>query len=309
MIGAKAVANVEKNDSEPRKRNSIARWGRLLLASKTGTVGLIIVVLVTLVAIFADVLTPHNPAQNNLQDMLKPPFWEEGGSTTYILGTDNLGRDILSRIIIGTRVSLMVGVFSVLVAGVVGMIIGIVAGYYGGIIDNVLMRIVDAFLAIPSILFILVVLAVFEPSILVLILVIGFTNWVSYARVVRGEVLSVKEREFVKASRSIGTKNRVIMVKHVLPNVISSFIVISAMSVATAIILEASLSFLGLGIQPPDVSWGSMLTDGRNYLATNWWLATFPGIAITITVLGIILLGDWIRDVLDPRIQTKGGGK
>lgn len=158
-------------------------------------------------------------------------------------------------------------------------------------------------------LFILVVLAVFEPSILVLILVIGFTNWVSYARVVRGEVLSVKEREFVKASRSIGTKNRVIMVKHVLPNVISSFIVISAMSVATAIILEASLSFLGLGIQPPDVSWGSMLTDGRNYLATNWWLATFPGIAITITVLGIILLGDWIRDVLDPRIQTKGGGK
>ncbi|MEN2465964.1 ABC transporter permease [Ornithinibacillus sp. JPR2-1] len=309
MIGAKAVANVEKNDSEPRKRNSIARWGRLLLVSKTGTVGLIIVVLVTLVAIFADVLTPHNPAQNNLQDMLKPPFWEEGGSTTYILGTDNLGRDILSRIIIGTRVSLMVGVFSVLVAGVVGMIIGIVAGYYGGIIDNVLMRIVDAFLAIPSILFILVVLAVFEPSILVLILVIGFTNWVSYARVVRGEVLSVKEREFVKASRSIGTKNRVIMVKHVLPNVISSFIVISAMSVATAIILEASLSFLGLGIQPPDVSWGSMLTDGRNYLATNWWLATFPGIAITITVLGIILLGDWIRDVLDPRIQTKGGGK
>lgn len=305
MIGAKAVANVEKNDSEPRKRNSIARWGRLLLVSKTGTVGLIIVVLVTLVAIFADVLTPHNPAQNNLQDMLKPPFWEEGGSTTYILGTDNLGRDILSRIIIGTRVSLMVGVFSVLVAGVVGMIIGIVAGYYGGIIDNVLMRIVDHFLP----LFILVVLAVFEPSILVLILVIGFTNWVSYARVVRGEVLSVKEREFVKASRSIGTKNRVIMVKHVLPNVISSFIVISAMSVATAIILEASLSFLGLGIQPPDVSWGSMLTDGRNYLATNWWLATFPGIAITITVLGIILLGDWIRDVLDPRIQTKGGGK
>ncbi|MFK9090289.1 ABC transporter permease [Bacillus salipaludis] len=287
------------------KQNSLWRWSKLLLQSKTGTLGFIIVLLVILVSIFADVIAPHDPAQNNLGDMLKPPVWLDGGSSTYILGTDNLGRDMLSRIIYGTRVSLLVGVFSVILAGIIGVLVGILAGYYGGFIDNVLMRIVDSFLAIPSILFILVVLAVFDPSIMVLIIVIGFTNWVTYARVVRGEVLSIKEREYVKASKSIGTKNSTIMLKHIFPNIVSSFIVISTLSVATTIVLEASLSFLGLGIQPPTVSWGGMLTDGRNYLATNWWLATFPGIAITVTVLGIIFLGDWLRDVLDPRIKGR----
>lgn len=287
------------------KQGTMRRWGKLLLQSKTGSVGFLIVVGIIFIAVFADFIAPHDPAKNNLGDMLKPPVWLDGGTSAYILGTDNLGRDILSRIIYGSRVSLMVGVFSVILAGIIGIAVGIVAGYYGGIIDNILMRIVDSFLAIPSILFILVVLAVFDPSIMVLIIVIGFTNWVTYARVVRGEVLSIKEREFVKASRSIGTKNLTIMLKHIFPNIISSFIVISTLSVATTIILEASLSFLGLGIQPPEVSWGGMLTDGRNYLASNWWLATFPGIAITITVLGIIFLGDWLRDVLDPRIKGR----
>ncbi|WHY59690.1 ABC transporter permease [Cytobacillus firmus] len=291
--------------STVQRRKPWVRWIKLLLQSKTGTVGFFIVSLVIFVAIFADILAPHNPASNNLGDMLKPPVWLDGGSQNYILGTDNLGRDILSRIIYGSRVSLLVGVFSVILAGFIGIIAGLLAGYYGGVIDNLLMRIVDSFLAIPSILFILVVLAVFDPSILVLIVVIGFTNWVTYARVVRGEVLSIKEREFVKASKSIGTNSLTIMLQHILPNILSSFIVISTLSVATTIVLEASLSFLGLGIQPPDVSWGGMLTDGRNYLATNWWLATFPGIAITITVLGIIFLGDWLRDVLDPRTQVK----
>lgn len=294
-----------KNNKIKRKQNSLWRWSKLLLQSKTGTLGFIIVLSVIIVAVFADVIAPHDPAQNNLGDMLKPPVWLDGGSSTYILGTDNLGRDMLSRIIFGTRVSLLVGVFSVILAGIIGVLVGILAGYYGGFIDNVLMRIVDSFLAIPSILFILVVLAVFEPSIMVLIVVIGFTNWVTYARVVRGEVLSIKEREYVKASKSIGTKNTTIMLKHIFPNIVSSFIVISTLSVATTIVLEASLSFLGLGIQPPTVSWGGMLTDGRNYLATNWWLATFPGIAITVTVLGIIFLGDWLRDVLDPRIKGR----
>lgn len=303
-------ANVEINQEKAinltkKKNNSWIRWIKLLLHSKTGTVGFIIVATVITVAIFADLLAPHNPSTNNLEDMLRPPFWFDGGSTTYILGTDNLGRDILSRIIIGTRVSLLVGIFSVILAGIIGIIVGIFAGYYGGLIDSVLMRVVDSFLAIPSILFILVVLTVFNPSLLVLIVVIGFTNWVTYARVVRGEVLSIKEREFVKASKSIGTNNIKIMIQHIFPNILPSFIVISTLSVATTIVLEASLSFLGLGIQPPDVSWGGMLTDGRNYLATNWWLATFPGIAITVTVLGIIFLGDWLRDVLDPRTQGR----
>ncbi len=289
----------------PKKPNQVYRWSKLLFRSKTGTVGLFIVVAVLFVAIFAPLLAPHDPAKTNPAVMLKPPVWLEGGVKEHPLGTDNLGRDLLSRILYGSQVSLLVGVSAVVVAGLIGVVVGLVAGYYGGFIDNILMRLVDSFLAIPNILLILVIISVFGPSIMTLILVIGFTNWVTYARVVRGEVLSVKEREFVRASRSIGTRNFTIITKHILPNVFSSFIVISTLSVATTIILEASLSFLGLGIQPPTVSWGGMLSSGRNYLATSWWVATFPGIAITITVLGIIFLGDWLRDVLDPRSQGR----
>lgn len=285
--------------------SSLLRWTRLLLRSKTGTVGLIIVFIVFFIAIFAPYIAPHDPAKTNPAVMLKPPVWLEGGEEGYILGTDNLGRDLLSRIIYGSQISLLVGICSVIIAGIIGIAAGLIAGYYGGFIDNVLMRLVDSFLAIPNILFILVVISVLGPGVLTLIFVIGATNWVTYARVVRGEVLSIKEREFVRAAKSIGTRNRKIIMQHVLPNVISSFIVISTLSVATTIILEASLSFLGLGIQPPTVSWGGMLSSGRNYLATSWWVATFPGVAITIAVLGIIFLGDWLRDVLDPRSQTR----
>ncbi|MCM3356582.1 ABC transporter permease [Psychrobacillus sp. MER TA 171] len=287
------------------KPSSFKRWSRLLLRSKTGTVGFFIVLFVFLVAIFAPFLAPHDPAAINAANMLKPPFWMEGGSTANLLGTDNLGRDILSRIIYGSQISLLVGITSVVVAGIIGVTIGLIAGYYGGFIDNLLMRLVDSFLAIPTILFALVILSVFGPSVITLIFVLGATNWVNYARLVRGEVLTIKERDFVRAARSIGVKNHKIITRHLLPNVISSFIVISTLSVATTIILEASLSFLGLGVQPPTVSWGSILSDGRDYLATSWWLATFPGLAITITVLGIIFLGDWLRDVLDPRSIKK----
>lgn len=287
------------------KPSSFKRWSRLLLRSKTGTVGFFIVLFVFLVAIFAPLLAPHDPAAINAANMLKPPFWMEGGNTANLLGTDNLGRDILSRIIYGSQISLLVGITSVVVAGIIGVTIGLIAGYYGGFIDNLLMRLVDSFLAIPTILFALVILSVFGPSVMTLIFVLGATNWVNYARLVRGEVLTIKERDFVRAARSIGVKNNKIIIRHLLPNVISSFIVISTLSVATTIILEASLSFLGLGVQPPTVSWGSILSDGRDYLATSWWLATFPGLAITITVLGIIFLGDWLRDVLDPRSIKK----
>lgn len=288
-----------------KKPSTLKRWGRLLFRSKTGTVGFFIVFIVFLVAIFAPVLAPHDPAAINPGNMLKPPFWMEGGSTAHLLGTDNLGRDILSRVIYGSQVSLLVGITSVVVAGIIGVTIGLIAGYYGGFIDNLLMRVVDSFLAIPTILFALVILTIFGPSIVTLIFVLGATNWVNYARLVRGEVLSIKERDYVRAAHSIGVKNHKIILRHLLPNVVSSFIVISTLSVATTIILEASLSFLGLGIQPPDVSWGLILSDGRDYLATSWWLATFPGIAITITVLGIIFLGDWLRDILDPRSIKK----
>ncbi len=291
-----------KNNLETTNRPG-ARFFRKLWRSKTGMLGAAIVLVVTMLALFAPWIAPHDPADQDYSAMLVPPSWVEGGRGEYLLGTDNLGRDILSRIIYGTRVSLLVGVVSVILAGVIGMAVGLISGFFGGVIDAVFMRLVDAFLSIPSILFALVLLSVTGPGISTLVVALGLTNWVVYARLVRGEVLSIRERDYVKAARSIGVKNAAIIMRHILPNVFSSFVVVSALTVATTIISEASLSFLGLGIQPPTVSWGVMLSDGRNYLATSWWIATFPGIAITVTVLGIMFLGDWLRDVLDPRSQ------
>jgi peptide/nickel transport system permease protein len=283
----------------------LKRWMMLLLKSKTGTIGFVIVLAIVLTAIFAPLLAPYDPAKTNASMRLLPPMWVDKGMNEFPLGTDNLGRDILSRIIYGSQISLIVGISSVIVSGVIGVILGLLAGYYGRWTDIVIMRVVDSLLAIPTILFMLVVLAIIGPGLGTLIFVIGITHWVTYARIVRGEVLSVKERDFVRAAKAVGAKNARIIITHILPNVTSSFIVISTLSVATNIILEASLSFLGLGIQPPDVSWGGMLSDGRQYLATSWWVATFPGIAITITVLAIIFLGDWLRDVLDPRMKSR----
>ncbi|OMF18144.1 peptide ABC transporter permease [Paenibacillus amylolyticus] len=278
-------------------------WQQLII-SKTGMFGAVLVLLVVLIAIGAPLLTSHDPAAVNPLNRLKPPAWLEGGTAEYWLGTDNLGRDMWSRIVYGARVSLIVGMGAVIVSGIIGAILGLVAGFYGKWVDAVIMRVGDAFMAIPTILFMLVVMAIVGPGITTLIFVIGVTNWVPFTRVVRSEVLSIKERDFVHAARSIGAKNGRLILKHILPNILSSFIVICGMNVGTTIIMEASLSFLGLGIKPPDVSWGGMLSDGRQYVATSWWVATFPGLAITFTVLGVIFLGDWLRDVLDPRTET-----
>ncbi|MFB5266366.1 ABC transporter permease [Paenibacillus enshidis] len=287
-----------------RKQGGIRHWLGLLLKSKTGTTGAVLVILVIMIALSAPLLATHDPAKVNPLDRLQPPSWLEGGSSEHLLGTDNLGRDIWSRIVYGSRVSLIVGVGAVLVSGAIGAVLGLLAAYYGKWIDALIMRVADAFLAVPTILLMLVVLAVVGPGLTTMIFVIGITNWVSYARVVRGEVLSIKEQDFVKAARAVGSRSGRIIFRHILPNILSSFIVISGMSVATTIIMEASLSFLGLGIRAPDVSWGGMLSDGRQYVATSWWVATFPGIAITVTVLGVIFLGDWLRDVLDPRMKV-----
>lgn len=290
-------------ETSPKQSKSTKKLLKRLLKSPTGLVGLLIVFLAVLIAVFAPVLSPYDPALTNPIDRLIPPAWLEGGSSKYILGTDNLGRDILSRLLFGSRISIMVGISAVALAGTIGMFFGLIAGYYGKAWDFIIMRTVDAFLAIPNILFMLIILAVLGPSLITLILVLGGTTWVVYARMVRSETLSIKEREYVKSARAIGAKDFRIIFKYIMPNILPSFIVIATLNVATTIILEASLSFLGLGIQPPDLSWGLMLSDGRDYIATSWWVATFPGLAITITVLGVIFLGDWLRDVLDPKLK------
>lgn len=282
---------------------------RSMLHSKIGMIGFVIVALCLLTAVFAGVLAPYDPQQTNMAIKLMPPMWLDGGSVDHPLGTDNLGRDMLSRLIYGTQVSLLVGVCAVAVAGLIGIVLGILSGYFGNWIDNIIMRSVDAFHAIPHLLFLLVILMVAGPGVLTVIFVLGLTSWTSYARVVRGEVLSIKEREFVNASRAVGSSDLWIMTKHIVPNIMSSFIVISTTSVASAIIAESSLSFLGMGIQSPTVTWGIVLSDGREYIATSWWIATFPGLAITITVLGIIFLGDSLRDALDPRLKNIGAHK
>lgn len=278
-----------------------------LLKSKTGLIGIFIVSLIVFSAIFAPWIAPFEPNDIDTKNMLHPPAWQDGGSIDHILGTDNLGRDILSRLIYGSRISFIVGIMSVLIAGGIGVFFGLIAGYYGGIVDNFIMRLVDAFLAVPTILFSLVFLTVLNPGIITLIFVIGVTSWVMYARIVRSETLSIREREYVKAARTMGVSNATIILRHIFPNVSSSIIVMSTLSVAGTIITESSLSFIGLGIQPPTISWGIMLSEGREYLATNWWLATLPGLAITLTVLGIIFIGEWLRDVLDPNSQGMKG--
>ena len=301
------MADKTKTSSEAKKqareRSILFDLPRLLLKSPSGMLGFIIVLVVVLISVFANVIIPCTPEEIDLANMAQPPCWLEGGSAEHILGTDILGRDVFSRILIGSRVSLLVGIFSVVVAGIIGTIMGILSGYFGGWIDSVVMRITDAFYSIPLTLFAMVILTIMDPGVLTLVFVIGVTNWPFYARMVRSEVLGLKNKEYIKAARTIGTSGKMIMLRHILPNILPTFIVVSTLSVASSILIEASLSFLGLGIQPPAVSWGVMLSDGRNYLATNWWMVTFPGIAISLTVLGIMLLGNWLRDVLDPKNQ------
>jgi len=295
------------NSFEVGKRiNPYARFVRLLFQSKTGTTGLVIFVVIVLAAILAPAIAPHDPTLMNARNTLAPPAWLEGGTSDHLLGTDNLGRDVFSRILYGARVTLVVSLLSVIVAGVIGIALGVVCGYYGGRwFDSIIMRIVDAKMAIPGILLMLVIIGVFGSSIPTLVFVLGFTEWTAFTRLVRSEVLSIKQRDYVRAARSIGTRDRTIMWKHILPNIVSICIVISTLTLGGNIILEASLSYLGLGIQPPDVSWGYMLNEGRDHLATSWWISTFPGIAITLTVLGVIFMGDWLRDVFDPRSQGR----
>ncbi|HEU4366765.1 MAG TPA: ABC transporter permease [Methylomirabilota bacterium] len=269
--------------------------------------GLAVIVASAALAVLAPALAPDDPVRNDLLERLTPPAWLEGGSWRHPLGTDTLGRDVVSRLLYGARVSLIVGFSAVVVAGALGVALGLVAGYYGGRLDEVLMRLGDVQLAFPALVLAIAVLAVLGAGLVNVVLVLGVTGWVTYARIARAETLSLRHREFVESARALGARDGAILWRHVLPNVLPPLVVVATFSVARTIIAEASLSFLGLGIPPPAPSWGAMLDEGRNYLTTGWWLALFPGLAILGVVLGINVVGDWLRDTLDPRLERGTG--
>jgi peptide/nickel transport system permease protein len=276
---------------------------RQLRRDRLAVLGAAVVAVTVVAAILAPALAPADPITNRLIDRLTPPAWTHSGSPAHLLGTDTLGRDVASRLLHGARVSLAVAFAAVLVSGIVGVVLGLVAGYYRGRLDDLLMRLGDIQLAFPVLVLAIAVLAVLGSSLGNLILVLGLTGWVTFARIVRGETLSLRQREFVDAARALGARDGAILARHVFPNVLPPLVVVATFSVARTVIAEASLSFLGLGIPPPAPSWGAMLDEGRNYLTTGWWLALFPGLAILLLVLGINLVGDWLRDLLDPRLE------
>jgi ABC-type dipeptide/oligopeptide/nickel transport system permease subunit len=270
------------------------RWG--LAAS-----GILAVIVAS--AVFAPWVSPHDPLAVNIRHRLAPPAWMEGGAPAHPLGTDQVGRDLLSRVIYGGRVSLVVGVSAVLLSSTIGVLLGLGAGYFGGRTDWTIMTAVNVMLTFPFVLLALAVIAVLGPSLVNMIIVLGAAGWPIYARVIRAETMAIREREFVVAGRALGMSHARLIFRQILPNLMSAIVVIATLQVAQVIILESFLSFLGLGIQPPTPAWGNMLGEGRVYMLNSWWIATFPGSAIFLTTLVINLMGNALRDWLDPHMK------
>ncbi len=269
---------------------------RRFARNKLAMAGAGTVMALLLVAVFAPLLAPFEPTMINIDNILSPP----GGE--HMFGTDDLGRDVLSRMIYGSRISLSVGFVAVGISVCIGIVIGSLAGFFGGKVDAVLMRFVDVMLTFPTFFLILAVIAIVGPSIYMIMIIIGFTSWMDVSRLVRAEFLSLKERDFVLAARASGASNGRIIFRHILPNALSPVFVAATFGVAGAILVESGLSFLGLGVQPPDASWGNILTTGKNYIEVAWWLSLYPGLSILITVLSYNLIGEGLRDALDPRL-------
>ncbi len=276
------------------KRPSFARRFR---ASHLGVAGAVGMLILYFAAFLAPVLSPYPPQEQNLQAGYTAP------GEDHLLGTDKFGRDILSRVLHGSRISLSIGFVAVALSISLGTIIGMLAGYFRGWVDTILMRTVDVLLSFPRLILLLAVIALFRPSIYLLVVMLGVTGWMGTARIVRGEVLSLREREFVLAARALGFSTPRILFRHILPNILAPVIVAATLNIGNTILLEASLSFLGLGVQPPAASWGSVINDGREALTHAWWIATFPGLAILFTVICFNLVGDGLRDALDPRLE------
>lgn len=273
-----------------------------LLLSAQGIPVLILVALVV-VAVFAPWIAPHSPVESDITVRLNPPAWMDGGDPQYLLGTDRFGRDILSRIIFGTRVSLIVSLLAIFFSGSIGTLVGLVSGYYGGWVDALLMRLTDIGLSIPMLLIAILLAVVLGPSFQNVVIVISLLLWPRYARQIRGETLSIKEQDFIATARVSGCSDWRIMWVHIFPNVMPTLLVLATLQVGFVILLEASLSFLGVGVPPPQPSWGSIVAEGRQYIATQWWISVLPGIAIVLTVLALNTFGDWVRDRLDPKLR------
>jgi peptide/nickel transport system permease protein len=274
------------------------------LRSRRLVVGALIILVAVIVAVFAPVIAPYSPLAQAPQFNDQAPFWREPGGALHLLGTDPLGRDVFSRIIYGARVSLAIGATAVLLAGAVGVTLGLLAGYFGGLVETGIMRLVDTMLAIPFILLAIVSVALFGQSLSGLIIILGLTGWLGYARIVRGVVLSLKQMPYVEAARALGSPDLRILVRHVLPGVWTPVIVVATQQVGAMMIAESSLTFLGIGVPPTIPSWGAMIADGRSYVGEAWWISTMPGLALTITVLAVYFFGDGLRDVLDPRLHV-----
>lgn len=297
------VQSIPFDTDDARRRGT--GWLRVL-RRRPGRAPLVAVGLLGLVvftAIFAGIIAPHSPTQGVLGNRLLPPVWAEGGMSGHLLGTDRLGRDVLSRIIYGTRISLTLSLVTIFISGTVGTVVGLVGGYFGGRVDALFMRLTDAALSLPLILVAIVLAVLFGPSYTNLVLVLGLLLWPRYARQIRGETLAVKEQDFVSLARVAGASRFRIISRHIFPNIVPTLLVLVTYQVGYVIVLESSLSFLGVGIPPPTPAWGIMVSEGREYLRDAWWLSLFPGIAIFLTVMSMNMLGDWVRDRLDPKLR------
>lgn len=291
----------------PYRRREWRRAFDSLVTSRWALLGMLILFVVTVIAIFGPWFAPFDPNRQNIMTRLLEPLSPGANGMTYWLGSDQLGRDVLSRLLYGARVSLLVGVAAIVVGGTLGTVAGLVSGYFGGWIDDVIMRLGDIQLAFPFILLAIMFLVVLGPGLVNIILVLGIGQWITYARIVRAQTLSLREKEYVEAARAMGDSTFSILFRTILPNIIAPLTVIASFNVAGVILSEAALSFLGLGVPPNVPTWGSMLSESRDHLLSNkWWMAVFPGLAIVFTVLAFNIIGDWLRDFLDPRLKENG---
>jgi peptide/nickel transport system permease protein len=301
-----AGARIDEAAVAGESPSDLRRAIRGLLRRPPAVFGLFCCTVVIIWAVMPGVLAPMDPLEQNLARYLKAPGYVDAVGRMYWLGTDQQGRDVLSRVIWGSRISLLVGITTVVASGLIGVLLGILAGYKGGWIDAVIGRIIDTLFAVPFILLAMSLVAILGPSLQNIILAIALRTWIIYARVVRGEALSLRSQEFVSAAKAMGCGTTRILLLYLLPNVMASTIVVATLNLGRMIIIESSLSFLGLGVPPPTPTWGGMLAEGRVFLDTAWWIAFFPGVVLMLTVLGTNLLGDWLRDVLDPRLKRLG---